>query len=226
MKVLWAINCYERFEELRFSVKAIKHELPEIDVLVLCNSDTDENKFKGNGEDIFFHFKNIGHHEGTIDAYNKTNQFIDGYDYVISSHCDSWFTDYKIVNYFLDKMSTENKEVLMIDAGERGVFNDIRYYGIPLDFFILTNDAYRECFPMTIEHGVWAETHVGMKLLHKFHEDDVYQVTRKQPATTLRLSIEYNNLDDSGVDLISIHDTEKKKKVVFAKSPSYEQFLR
>lgn len=201
MSILWAINAYERAADLRFMVKQVKQDMPEVRVVVMCNCRPENiSRMSGNGEDEFIHFPNLGHHAGTVDAMNRVVPLIrDEDEYVITSHADAHLTDVRIVRDIINAMS--GKKAAVLESFPDGTFENRTHFGVPLDLFVMTNAFYKEMFPLELRTDeYWSEALLGNKLLARWDEVLLVPVKQFDRRTT---HIRYNGLLDTDEAVLS-----------------------
>ena len=118
-RVLWAINVYDRIDQLKQQEEAIRQKYGrDIDILVFCNNT--QIPHATYREDILITYgKNSGHHGGVKDAHNANLPHLKNYDIIISSHADCFFTDWNAPRVFVEKMLADGKCVLQLECRER-----------------------------------------------------------------------------------------------------------
>src|SRR5258707_969402 len=105
MKLLYAITCHNRFDELNINRKLIRKYLPEADIVVLCNcSPEHQHEFMDARDKGFFWIENTGHIRGALEHVNMLAEHLEGYDWVIAQAAKSIWTDYTIIPRIITEM--------------------------------------------------------------------------------------------------------------------------
>jgi hypothetical protein len=205
--VLWNINVYDRFNELHEQVCRIRTEFKEAKIFVASNSPL--RRRPECKEDFFTWFPNRGHHVGTIDALNAAVPFSHGFDFIISTHADAILSDYSRVQELLTNLSRSHREVAFISTWEDGCFQDREQFGVPLDFFVTTGEAYRRLFPLrsTRPH---AETTVGCAFQASFDRAETLWLSTQGFDRRTGL-MRYSDVGGYGFDVVSFHDRKETK---------------
>lgn len=221
-RILWTFNVYDRLDDLRDNVSLVRAVLGDsVDICIVCNCpESRKQEFCDIGEDMFIWMENSGHHNGTCDAMNAVLRVVAQYDYIISSHADSFLIDPTIVTRIVDRMESEKKAAAFMDVGPNGCFGEEAGFGVPLDLFITTSRAYFRIFP--VGYGSWAEVHVGKSLQENLGKDEVLWI----PLSSFERKtgdMFYRGLMGEDCDVVSFHDRVLKIQEMRKISPAWNR---
>lgn len=215
-KILWCINVYSRLEDMKFLIGQVRSELG-CDVLVYCNAD-DPSPYHVEGVDIFLTGPNSGHHNGARDAVDAALPHLDGYDYVVSSHADNVWNDLSgSISRIIAKMEADGLGAAFMtgDAPVRGAMNDPRNFGYFGDFFLMTVEAYRRCFPILIpldgKPRGWYEVALADFVHRGIGREKVLDIPARNDHQTHDF---YDIMGVPGTWLLGDHDFKKKMQLL------------
>ena len=155
-RLLWCFDVFDRIRDLRIQSFFVRRTFGDRATIVAsCNCHVkmlDEVKSIREIDHILWS-DNRGHHEGTIDNYNKIAGFITDEVHeecvVVNQHAKSWLSDYSMVLDALDVLGDHDACFLSCDERCR----------VWLDFFMMTSSFYCRVFPLAESSG-WSEDRV------------------------------------------------------------------
>lgn len=193
-RILFSINSYSRHLDAAIAARlARRHWGDRVFIHHYTTWDGDSfslTDFYNQDVDYLVIGPNSGHHNGVRDAWNDLSRLLhhaarrhrrgDSFDWVISTHCDTLWSDLSVVDEILGICERTGMLAAVTTGGdpENGAMRNPRFMGYFCNFLAFKPEVVTAILPMThpFDGELWAEVNIRQALDRELRPEAIYDI--------------------------------------------------